>query len=347
MPAGLFHENYRSDERIFQTWFVRVWLIAFLLACVLFPLVASKYMISIMIEVGIAIIACHGLNLLTGFTGQISLGQAAFMGVGAYACSILVGQAGVPFIIALPAAGAIAALVGMVFGIPSLRLRGLYLAIATIAAQFIIEFTIRRWDKLTGGVAGMYVDPGTLGPLHFNDYMHLYYLTFVLVVATTMATKNIVRARSGRAFIAIRDRYLAAEVIGVNLFKYRLMSFAVSSFYAGIAGALLAQYLEVITHESFTIMQSIDYLAMCIIGGLGHLLGGIFGVGFYFILERILEVVTTSLNTAFPDHVTWFVSIREIVFGLVIILFLIFEPDGLAARWRTVRAYWKLWPFSY
>jgi branched-chain amino acid transport system permease protein len=347
MPAGLFHENYRSDERIFQTWFVRVWLIAFLLACVLFPLVASKYMISIMIEVGIAIIACHGLNLLTGFTGQISLGQAAFMGVGAYACSILVSRAGVPFIIALPAAGAIAALVGMVFGIPSLRLRGLYLAIATIAAQFIIEFTIRRWDKLTGGVAGMYVDPGTLGPLRFNDYMHLYYLTFVLVVAVTMATKNIVRARSGRAFIAIRDRYLAAEVIGVNLFKYRLMSFAVSSFYAGIAGALLAQYLEVITHESFTIMQSIDYLAMCIIGGLGHLLGGIFGVGFYFILERILEVVTTSLNTAFPDHVTWFVSIREIVFGLVIILFLIFEPDGLAARWRTIRAYWKLWPFSY
>ena len=347
MPAGLYHENYRSDERIFQTWFARLWLLAFLAGCALFPMFASKYMVSTMIEVGIAIIACHGLNLLTGFTGQISLGQAAFMGVGAYACSILIGQAGVPFIIALPVAGAITALVGMVFGIPSLRLRGLYLAIATIAAQFIIEFTIRRWDKLTGGVAGMYVDPGTLGPLHFDDYTHLYYLTFALVVAVTLTTKNIVRARSGRAFIAIRDRYLAAEVIGVNLFKYRLMSFAVSSFYAGIAGALLAQYLEVITHESFTIQQSIDYLAMCIIGGLGHLLGGILGVGFYFILERILEVVTTSLNTAFPDHVTWFVSIREIVFGLVIILFLIFEPDGLAARWRTVRAYWKLWPFSY
>jgi branched-chain amino acid transport system permease protein len=347
MPAGIFHEDYRSDERIFQTWFVRVWLIGFLLACVLFPLVASKYLISILIEAGIAVIACHGLNLLTGFTGQISLGQAAFMGVGAYACSILINQAGVPFIIALPAAGAITALVGMVFGIPSLRLRGLYLAMATIAAQFIIEFTIRRWDKLTGGVAGLYVDPGTLGPLHFNNYIHLYYLTFVLAVAVTMATKNIVRSRSGRAFVAIRDRYLAAEVIGVNLFKYRLMSFAVSSFYAGLAGALLAQYLEVITHESFTILQSIDYLAMCIIGGLGHLLGGIFGVVFYFILERILELVTTSLNTAFPDHVTWFVSIREIVFGLVIILFLIFEPDGLAARWRTIRAYWKLWPFSY
>jgi branched-chain amino acid transport system permease protein len=347
MPAGIFHEDYRSDERIFQTWFVRVWLIGFLLACVLFPLVASKYLISILIEAGIAVIACHGLNLLTGFTGQISLGQAAFMGVGAYACSILINQAGAPFIIALPAAGAITALVGMVFGIPSLRLRGLYLAMATIAAQFIIEFTIRRWDKLTGGVAGLYVDPGTLGPLHFNNYIHLYYLTFVLAVAVTMATKNIVRSRSGRAFVAIRDRYLAAEVIGVNLFKYRLMSFAVSSFYAGLAGALLAQYLEVITHESFTILQSIDYLAMCIIGGLGHLLGGIFGVVFYFILERILELVTTSLNTAFPDHVTWFVSIREIVFGLVIILFLIFEPDGLAARWRTIRAYWKLWPFSY
>ena len=109
----------------------------------------------------------------------------------------------------------------------------------------------------------------------------------------------------------------------------------------------MAQNLEVITHESFTILQSIDFLAMCIIGGLGHILGGIFGVGFWFILERILEIVTTSLNTAYPDHITWFVSIREIVFGLVIVLFLIFEPDGLAARWRTMRAYWKLWPFSY
>ena len=347
MPAGLYHEQYRTDERIFQTWFVKGWLIAFLLACILFPLFASKYMISIMIEAGIAIIACHGLNLLTGFTGQISLGHAAFMGVGAYTCSILIGQAGVPFIIALPAAGAMAALVGLIFGIPSLRLRGLYLAIATIAAQFIIEFTIRRWDTLTGGVDGLYVDPGNLGPFHFNNHFHLYYLTFVLAVVATMVIKNIVRARSGRAFVAIRDRYLAAEVIGVNLFKYRLMSFAVSSFFAGIAGALLAQYLEVITHESFTIHQSIDYLAMCIIGGLGHILGGIYGVGFWFILERVLEVVTTNLNSAFPNHITWFVSIREIVFGFVIVFFLIFEPDGLAARWRTIRAYWKLWPFSY
>jgi len=347
MPAGLYHEQYRTDERIFQTWFVKGWLIAFFFFFFLFPLFASKYMISIMIEAGIAIIACHGLNLLTGFTGQISLGHAAFLGVGAYTCSILIGQAGVPFFIALPAAGAMAALVGMIFGIPSLRLRGLYLAMATIAAQFIIEFTIRRWDKLTGGVEGLYVDPGTLGPFHFNNHFHLYYLTFVLAVVATIVIKNIVRARSGRAFVAIRDRYLAAEVIGVNLFKYRLMSFAVASFYAGIAGALLAQYLEVITHESFTIHQSIDYLAMCIIGGLGHVLGGIYGVGFWFILERVLEVVTTNLNSAFPDHITWFVSIREIVFGFVIVFFLIFEPDGLAARWRTIRAYWKLWPFSY
>lgn len=347
MPAGLFHETYRSDERIFQTWFVRVWLFLFLAACIVFPFFASKYMVSTLIEVGIAIIACHGLNLLTGFTGQISLGHAAFMGVGAYACSILNMQAGMPFLLALPLAGAVAALVGMVFGIPSLRLRGLYLAMATIAAQFIIEFTIRRWDKLTGGVEGMYVDPGTLGPLHFDDYIHLYYLTFVLAVAATMVIKNIIRARSGRAFVAIRDRYLAAEVIGVNLFKYRLMSFAVSSFFAGIAGALLAQFLQVITHESFTIHQSINYLAMCIIGGLGHILGGIFGVAFWFILERMLELLTTTLNSSFPDHVTWFVSLREIVFGFVIIFFLIFEPDGLAARWRTIRAYWKLWPFSY
>ena len=171
---------------------------------------------------------------------------------------------------------------------------------ATIAAQFIIEFTIRRWDKLTGGVEGMYVEPGSLGPLHFDDRIHLYYLTLILAVAATLVLKNIIRSRSGRAFVAIRDRYLAAEVIGVNVFKYRLMSFAAASFFAGVAGALVAQNLEVITHESFTIPQSVDYLAMCIIGGLGHILGGIFGVAFWFILERILEIVTTSLNSAYP-----------------------------------------------
>ena len=179
------------------------------------------------------------------------------------------------------------------------------------------------------------------------EKMSLFLNEPVLAVAVTLVLKNIIRSRSGRAFVAIRDRYLAAEVIGVNVFKYRLMSFAVASFFAGVAGALMAQNLEVITHESFTILQSVDYLAMCIIGGLGHIVGGIFGVGFWFILERILEVVITTLTTAYPDHITWFVSIREVVFGLVIILFLIFEPDGLAARWRTIRAYWKLWPFSY
>ncbi len=346
MPSGLFHETYQSDERIFQTWFVKIWLIIFLLVLALLPLFISEYMLSNMIEVGIAVIACHGLNLLTGFTGQISLGHAAFLGVGAYTSSILLIN-GIPFAAALPIAGAVTALIGMIFGIPSLRLRGLYLAMATIAAQFIIEFTIRRWDSLTGGVDGLFVEPGTIGSFSFNDRTQLYYLTFLLAVIAAVVIKNIIRARSGRAFVAIRDRYLAAEVIGVNLFKYRLMSFAIASFFAGVAGALMAQYLEVITHESFTIHQSIDYLAMCIIGGLGHITGPFFGVGFWFILERILEIVTTTLVSAYPNHITWFVSLREIVFGFVIIFFLIFEPDGLAARWRTIRAYWKLWPFSY
>jgi len=179
------------------------------------------------------------LNILTGFTGQISLGQAAFMGVGL--CLLDSDRQGGASVYRRTAlSGGIAALVGLVFGTPSLRLRGLYLAIATIAAQFIIQFTIRRWDTLTGGVQGMYVDAGAIGPLKFSNPVHLYYLTFVLAVAATLAAKNIVRSRSGRAFVAIRDRYLAAEVIGVNLFKYRLMSFAISSFFAGIAGALLA-----------------------------------------------------------------------------------------------------------
>lgn len=350
MPAGLFHETYGSDERIFQTWYVRIWLALFLLACVLVPPFVSEYLLHELILLGITIIAVHGLNILTGYTGQISLGHAAFMAVGAYTSAILVSKVGVPFPLALIAAGLMTAAVGMVFGLPSLRLRGLYLALATIAAQFIILFAIRRWPALTGGTEALDVPQATIGPLIFNpktNKLGYYYLVLVIVVLATWATKNLVRSRTGRAFIAIRDRYLAAEVIGVNLYKYRLMSFAVSSFFAGVAGALFAHYIESIYYEQFTIGYSIEYLAMIIIGGMGNVLGAIFGATFVVVLERSLEWFTTEMTTKYPTLTTFLVSLKEIVFGGVIIGFLIFEPDGLAARWRTLRNYWRLWPFSY
>jgi len=354
MPCGLFFSDYRRDDAIFKTWWVKLWLLGFLAFLFIFPLFSSKLnvflntnVLNLFVVIMIYIIGAHGLNILTGFTGQISLGHGAFMGVGAYAAGILAARLDLPFYITLPAAGLITAAVGMVFGIPSLRLKGLYLAIATMAAQFILNYAMRNWTSLTGGSAGLNVPFAAIGGFEFSSDERFYYLVLVLVILATAFTKNLTRTRPGRAFVAIRDRYLAAEVIGVHLFKYRIMSFGISSFYVGIAGGLWAYYITIISDEHFTMWLSVQYLAMCIIGGLGHVLGGIFGPCFMVLLPELLRIPAEALSTSYPNIFEIFGSLQNGVFGLIIILFLIFEPDGLAARWHTIRAYWKLWPFSY
>ncbi|MEW6264646.1 MAG: branched-chain amino acid ABC transporter permease [Thermodesulfobacteriota bacterium] len=354
MPCGLFHESYRKDEEVFQTWWVKGWLVALLIMLIVFPMFGSRLsqtlntnVINLMVVIFIYIIGAHGLNLLTGFTGQISLGHGAFMGVGAYTAGILAVRLHWPFYMTLPAAGLMAAAVGMIFGLPSLRLKGLYLAIATMAAQFIINYAMRNWTALTGGSSGLNVPYAKLFGFEFDSDIKFYYLALVLVILATIFLKNLTRTRPGRAFVAIRDRYLAAEVIGVNLFKYRIISFGVSSFFVGIAGALWAYYITIISDEHFTILLSVQFLAMCIIGGLGHVLGGIFGAIFMVLLPELLRIPAEALTRVFPNMFEIFGTLQSGVFGLIIILFLIFEPDGLAARWHTIRSYWKLWPFSY
>jgi branched-chain amino acid transport system permease protein len=297
--------------------------------------------------IGIFIIGAHGLNLLTGFTGQISLGHGAFMGVGAFTSAILFMKSGWPFWLSLPAAGLVTAGVGMIFGVPSLRLRGLYLAIATMAAQFIIGYAMRNWTSLTGGSGGLNVDRPSIFGFALDTDLRYYYLILVLAILSTLFLKNLLRTKTGRAMVAIRDRYLSAEIMGVNLFKYRLLAFGISSFYVGVAGGLFAHYNLVVSYEHFTMWLSIHYLAMVIIGGLGHVLGGIFGTIFMVLLPELLRIPSEILSNIYPNIFAIFGTLRELVFGLVIILFLIFEPDGLAARWYTIRAYWKLWPFSY
>jgi branched-chain amino acid transport system permease protein len=294
----------------------------------------------------IYIVGAHGLNLLTGYTGQISLGHGAFMGVGAYTAGILA-NAGWPFWLALPMAGLMTAAVGMIFGIPSLRLRGLYLAIATMAAQFILDYAMRNWTSLTGGSSGLIVPEATLGSFAFNSDFRFYFLGLAFAAGAPMYLKNTSRTRTGRAFVAVRDRYLSAEVIGVNLFKYRIMSFGVSSFMVGIAGGLWAYYITIISDEHFTMWLSVQYLAMIIVGGLGSVLGSIYGVVFMVTLPELLRIPAEALTNVYPSIFGIFSSLREMVFGLIVIVFLIFEPDGLAARWHTIRSYWKLWPFSY
>ena len=345
--CGDFKETYEKDMEIFQTTFAKAWLYGFIIFLYIFPLFASKYFLYIGNLMAIFVIGAIGLNLLTGFAGQISLGHGAFVGIGAYASAYLTSNLGLPFWVALPCAGLITALIGMIFGIPSLRLKGLYLAIATLAAQFIIEYVIVHWEAVTNGVLGKMVPFASIFGYQFDNDRKYFYLSVTLAIILTIFAKNIVRTKTGRAFVAVRDNYIAAEIIGVDIFKYKLYAFAISSFYAGIAGSLWAHYLTLITPEHFTISVSIEYLAMIIIGGLGSLIGTIYGTVFLIILPEFLRFISGIVSHSYPQIVDLFAAVREGVFGLVIILFLLFEPKGMAHRWQIIKAYFKLWPFSY
>ncbi len=347
LPCGTFNTTYKQDMALFRTKFLKFWVGVFFVFLLIFPFVANVYLLSLANIIGIAVVGALGLNILTGFAGQISLGHGAFIGVGAYTSALLVMRLHIPFWFALPAAGLFTAIVGMIFGIPSLRVKGLYLAIATLAAQVIINFVMIHWSSLTKGTSGLPVDPPRLFGIVFDTDQKYYFITMAFAVLATTFAKNLQRTRVGRAFMAVRDNDLAAEIIGINLFKYKLLAFFVSSFYAGIAGALWAHYVTIITPEHFTIAESINYLAMIIIGGIGSVLGSIFGAIFMVLLPEVLRLIADALSGVYPSIGNFFSAMREVVFGLTIILFLIYEPDGLNHRWQMIKAYWKLWPFSY
>jgi branched-chain amino acid transport system permease protein len=347
MRCGEFKTTYAADMAIFETSFSRGATLLFLAALLVVPAFASHYVLDILTRAGIAVIAALGLNILTGFTGQISLGNAAFLAVGAYATADLAGKAGLPFPVVIPAAGAITALAGMVFGIPSLRLKGLYLGMATLAAHFIVEFTAAHWDAMTGGVNGISVPAASVGPLVLDSDRRLFYLVLPVAAALVLFARNLFRTKVGKAFVAIRDQDISAEVMGVRVFRYKLLSFAVSSFYVGVAGSLLAYQARIISPENFPITLAIDQLGMIIIGGLGSVQGSIFGAIFITLLPEVLRTLTGMLSGPFPHLIQLFASVKMGVFGLIIVLFLMFEPDGLAARWHYIKTYWKLYPFSY
>lgn len=346
MRCGDFKDTYQKDEAVFQSLFVKVWLCLLMVFLLVFPFFANEYILYMANLIGIAIIGAHGLNLLTGFTGQISLGHAAFIGVGAYTSAILITRVGVSFWWAIPMAGVMSALVGVIIGIPSLRIKGLYLAMATIAAQFIFEYIFLSWEAMTHGIRGINVPDPVLFGFQFDTERKFYFITLFFVVAGTLYARNLIRTRVGRAFIAIRDRDLAAELIGINLFRYKLLSFAISSFYAGVAGSLWVSFMNIVTPEHFPISLSIEYLAMVIVGGLGSVLGSIYGAIFMVLVPEILKLGTDPIKNI-PAFQHIFAPMREVVFGALIVFFLIFEPRGLAELWRRVKNFFILWPFAY
>jgi len=344
--CGLFFTSYKGEAQIFQSGFQKIMIGLLVAALCVAPFALNNYLISVMNLIFIAVIAAVSLNLLTGVCGQISLGHGAFLGVGAYAA----GQCtlhGVPFPLAILVAGLITAMVGMVFGIPSLRLKGIYLAIATLAAQLVLEYVFLHGGALTGGSNGLLLDPPQIFGFSFDTEGRMYFLLFAFAAASLLMVSNIMRSKYGRAFISIRDFYLSAEIVGVNLFWYKLIAFGVSSFLAGVAGGLWGHYTGYISAEQFNIGLSISYLAMIIIGGLGSIIGSVFGAIFITLLPEVLNVVANGLGAYYPDITQYIVALREGVFGMVLILFLIYEPEGLAHRWRLIKAYWKLYPFAH
>jgi branched-chain amino acid transport system permease protein len=350
--SGVFKTSYAADMALYPLPIAR-WTVAavILLFAVVLPLSLDEYYLSVINLVLIAIVGALGLNILVGYTGQISVGHAAFMSVGAYTAANLAVHLQLPFWVTLPAGGLMAALIGAVVGIPSLRIKGLYLAIATLASQLIIEWIINHTPAISGGAqASIEVPRPVFMGREIKTQGQLYYFLLFFAVFATLAALNLVRSRIGRAFVAIRDQDIAAEIIGINIFRYKLLSFAISSFYAGVCGVLYTYYFGIANYEAFQIGVSIDYLAMIIIGGLGSILGSIFGAIFVTMLPIVLRLAMEPLGGLFFDAgelSSLIASTRLILFGCLIIVFLVVEPEGLNRLWRNIRNYFRVWPFSY
>lgn len=347
MRIGDFKETYASDEALFQTPTVRLWMGVLFAALLVFPFIAGEYLLYMANLVGVGIVAAVGLNILTGFAGQISLGHAAFVGIGAYTAAILATRFNLPFLICLPLSGLSAAFFGMIVGGPSMRMKGLYLCIATLAAQVIFEFIFVHWESMTGGIRGINLPPPTVLGMVLDNEFKFYFVTLAVVIIVVTAASNLFRTRVGRAFIAIRDRDISAELMGINLFRYKMYAFGISSFIAGTAGCLWVNFLRTVTPEHFPLLESIRYLSMIIVGGLGSILGSIFGAIFMTLVPEILKNTLGLLAHRFPTAMSFLFPMQEVVFGLLIVVFLVLEPHGLAEMWRRVKNYFRLWPFEH
>jgi branched-chain amino acid transport system permease protein len=361
----LLHTSYASDMALLNTRAKRVAVGILLAVTAALPFLLTDELLQLLATCCIAAIGAIGLGLVTGYAGQVSLGHAFFLGIGAYTGAAISGDPdgrtigfGITnILIWLPAAGLVAALAGVIVAPLATRLRGLYLAIVTLGLVFIGQHIFNEWGELTGGV-GVGRPPATLeffgyplkedGAFLTGD-QKLFWLMAFLLVGFALAARNLARSKVGRAFAAIRDRDIAAGVIGVNLPKYKTIAFAVSSFYAGCAGALLFTVSGFMDPSSFNLLLSVQYIAMVLIGGAGTISGAIAGAFFITLLPRLtreLQAVVPFISTE-SNEVPNVFQVETILYGVLIIVFLIFEPRGLFGIWVRIRNYWRAWPFSY
>jgi branched-chain amino acid transport system permease protein len=339
--------NYQEDRKIFPSPQAKIGLALLGLILLFFPYLFGTYVVFVACVVGVSAIGALSLNIITGYTGLISLGHAAFMGIGAYTAAILSTKAGFPFWAALPLSGVMAAITGFIVGVPTLRLRGMYLVVTTLAFQFITEHVIYHWESLTAGDRGIQLPAPTIFGMKLDTYESFYYVILVVAVLAAIFTKNLAMSRTGRAFVSVRDRDIAAEIIGIHVARYKILSFVISSFMAGVAGSLYAYLLNLISPDHFTFNLSILYVAMIIVGGMGSVLGSIAGAVFMVLLPELLNAISGPIASAYPIMAPRIGGVSLTVYGLVIILFIIFEPMGLAGIWIRIKRYWTTWPFSY
>jgi branched-chain amino acid transport system permease protein len=336
----IFKTDYAQDVNLAKHGGHLFWYSALLLALLAAPWVLAEYWVAQLTFVMIYAIAGLGLMLLAGFTGLFSLGHAAFLGVGAYAQAVLT-NAGLPFPIALACAAGLSAAVGLVVGLPALRVKGIYLGMATLSFGFIVEEVLARWESVTGGNAGVHIKKPNMFGWTLNSSEEFYFLCLVITILTTLGLLNLLRSPTGRAFVAIRDSEISAQSMGIHLAYYKTLSFSLSAGLAGIAGALYAHQLQFISPDQFNILQSIDLLLMIVIGGLGSVHGVFLGAIFLITMPQAIAISKDFL----PAFIGQAPGLQGLVYGLVLVAFVLFEPMGLYGRWLKVRTYLQMFPF--
>ena len=336
----IFKTDYAQDIRLVKHGGQLFWYGALLLLLLGAPWLVAEYWLAQLTFVLIYAVAGLGLMLLAGYTGLFSLGHAAFLGVGAYTQAVLT-NAGVPFPVALVGAAALSAAVGFVVGLPALRVKGIYLGMATLSFGFIVEEVLARWESVTGGNAGIHIKKPNLLGWTLDSGESFYFLCLLVAVVATLGILNLLRSPTGRAFVAIRDSEISAQSMGIDLAHYKTLSFAISAALAGVAGALYAHKLQFISPDQFNILQSIDLLLMIVIGGLGSVHGAFLGAIFLISMPQAIAMLKDYL----PATVGQAPGLQGLVYGVVLIAFVLFEPMGLYGRWLKMRTYLQLFPF--
>lgn len=336
----IFKTDYAQDIRLAKHGGHVFWYSALALGLLAAPWLLPEYWLAQLTFVLIYGIVGLGLMLLAGFTGQFSMGHAAFLGVGAYAQAVLT-NAGLPFPLAMLGAALLAAAVGVVVGLPALRVKGIYLGIATLAFGFIVEEVFARWEGLTGGNAGMHVKSPAIFGWSIDSGEGFYAICLITAVLATLGILNLLRSSTGRAFVAIRDSEISAQSMGIHLARYKTLSFALSAALAGIGGALYAHKMRFLSPDQFSLLQSIDLLLLVVIGGLGSVHGAFLGAIFLIGMPQLIALVKDYLPAAIGQAP----GLQAVVYGAVLIAFVLFEPLGLYGRWLKVRTWFQMFPF--